>query len=208
MTIAKIKDQIAGLQRKLEREAPPEPDPRDERIERLEGELAEERENAAGLLRNIDELHFKIEILEKSYSKQLEDARQQAEKAENESTEHKARLAELDGGSQETAKSLGELREELERVTAERDRLRRTVEPSPAAPGESGVRKSDEPAPQAESMSIDEILEDSVWAREQERIDKERGVAHGHEPADQDGTIEELIPPDAVFAGKDRPDDS
>lgn len=218
MTIAKIKERLPKIKdqlprikdqlrlgRKTESDAPPEPDPRDAKIERLERELAEEQAHAAQLRSNVDELHFKIEILEKSYSKQLKDARQRAEQAEQGLAEQQARLGELDGAKQTTTQSLADVKAELERVTAERDRLRRALDP--AAPRHRGAGAPDDAAPRAEAMSIDEILEDALWAREQERIDKERGAAHGRDTEPQEGPVEDMLAPDAVFAPKDAGDD-
>jgi DNA repair exonuclease SbcCD ATPase subunit len=218
MTIAKIKERLPKIKdrlprirdqlrlgRKTESDALPEPDPRDAKIERLERELTAEQEHTAKLRSNVDELHFKIEILEKSYSKQLQDARQRAEQAEQGLAEQKARVGEIDGAKQTTAQSLSEAKAELERVTAERDRLRRALDPAtprhpdPCAPDDAGLRP--------EALSIDEILEDALWAREQQKINKARGAAHGRETESQEGPVEDMLAPDAVFAPKDAGDD-
>lgn len=204
MSIDKIRDQLRR-KRKPDEDTGAESDPRDSRIEQLERELSEEQENAAQLRRTVDELNFKIEILEKSYSTQLKDARERAEKAEQALADHKSRLGELDGNQQQAAKSLADLKVALERVTAERDRLRRAVDP--AAPKHPGPEDPGKPAPPRESMSIDDILEDAIWAREQERINKERGVAHGREVEQEDGTIEEMLAPDLVLKRKEDSDE-
>ncbi|HSG63389.1 MAG TPA: hypothetical protein VLD39_00240 [Gammaproteobacteria bacterium] len=203
--LPKIKDQL-GFGRKAEPGATPEPDPRDARIERLERELAEEQEHTARLRSTLNELHFKIEILEKSYSKQLRDARQRAEHAEQGLAEQKAQLGELDGAKQATAQSLSDIKAELERVTTERDRLRRALDP--AAAQHSAAAGSGGAAAGTEAMSIDDILEDALWAREQERINKERGIAHGREIEDQPAPLEDMLAPDAVFTPKDAGDDT
>ena len=65
---------------KGKRPAPPAPDERDATIERLERTLGEERQNSATLRETVDGLHFKAEVLEKGYSKQLADARLRSEK--------------------------------------------------------------------------------------------------------------------------------
>jgi len=202
--IPKIKDQL-GLGRKTESDAPPEPDPRDAKIERLERELAEEQEHTAKLRGNVDELHFQIERLEKSYSTQLQDARQRAVQAEQGLAEQQARLGEIDGAKQTTAQSLSEVKAELERVTGERDRLRRALDP--ATPRHPDACAPDDTGPRPEALSIDEILEDALWAREQEKINKARGAAHGRETEPQEGPIEDMLAPDAVFAPKDAGDD-
>jgi len=87
----------------------------------------------------------------------------------------------------------------------QRDRLRRALDP--ATPRRPDARARDDAAPRPEALSIDEILEDKLWAREQERINKERGAAHGRETEPQEGPVEDMIAPDAVFAPKDGGDD-
>ena len=51
------------------------PDPRDAAIERLERELGEQSSLAATLREQLDAATFKVEVLEKSYAKQLADTR-------------------------------------------------------------------------------------------------------------------------------------
>jgi hypothetical protein len=61
---------------------PPVPDERDAIIKRLEQTIAEERKNSATLRETVDNLRFKTETLERSYAKQLADARQRGTSAE------------------------------------------------------------------------------------------------------------------------------
>ena len=205
--IAKLKDQLAVLQRKAApEEDEPGPDPREVAIEGLEREIEQEREHAVELRRTIDELQFKIEILEKSYSKQLQDARDRATKAEAQLAAQTAQATDLGGTPADLAKTLAKLREELEQVTKERDRLRRSTAPNASPLQAPGISTDDEALLAPEALSIDQILEDAVWAREQERINKERGAAHGHEPANEEPPLEDLLAPDLVFAGKDGED--
>ena len=76
--------------------APSISDERDAQIERLERDLAEERGHSATLRTTIEDLRFKADILERSYSKQLADARERGEAVERESADLRARLAELE----------------------------------------------------------------------------------------------------------------
>src|SRR5690606_18932267 len=50
-------------------------DERDEKIARLEQEIEAERARAAELERTVKALEFKLDVLERSYAKQLADAR-------------------------------------------------------------------------------------------------------------------------------------
>jgi len=85
-------------------------DERDETIARLEHELEAERARSRELEGAVKAVEFKLDVLERSYGKQLADARAAGDAARQELAEIKARLA-------ETA-------QELRQVTAVRDRLR------------------------------------------------------------------------------------
>src|SRR5690606_15949827 len=69
------------------------PDELDAARERLERALAEERQKSAALRASVDGLQFKLDVLEKSYAKQLADARQHAEAAARTPAERDADLA-------------------------------------------------------------------------------------------------------------------
>src|SRR6188472_440518 len=91
-------------------EAPPQPDERDAAIARLERTVAEERQNAASLREANDALNFKLQIMEKSYAKQLVDARQRMDAALKELAGHQTRLKELGSGGEDTLRLLAETR--------------------------------------------------------------------------------------------------
>ncbi len=205
MTIAKLKDQLAGklkdqLATKRKREDPPGPDERDTTIEKLEGIIAEERDHSATLRRTIDELHFKAETLERGYSTQLEAARQLHQKAEQALTEHKARLAEFEGAGKDATQLLDEARAELAQVTAERDRLRKALS-SPGSVGAAATASADS-RPQDDQMSIDELLEDAIWAHEQKKLNQKRRGIDTQPEAELESTAEVLVPPELVFTSK------
>jgi dGTP triphosphohydrolase len=96
---------------------PPVPDERDTLIRRLEQALAEERKNSSTLREAVDDLRFKTETLEKSYAKQLADARQKAATAEQALAAHKAEVATFGADREETIRLLTEARAELAQVT-------------------------------------------------------------------------------------------
>jgi len=89
---------------------PNAPDERDETIARLERELEAERAARAELEDAVKALEFKLDVLERSYGKQLADAREAGDAAQQELSELKVLLAETT--------------QELKQVTAVRDRLR------------------------------------------------------------------------------------
>jgi len=201
MTIAKLKDQL-GLLSKGKSAGPPAPDPRDAAIARLEAAIAEEREHSASLRETIDELRFKAETLERSYSKQLDDARIRSETAEQELAEQQARLAELTGTDKDATQQRSAVREDLKRATAERDRLRRALASAGGAPVELPALDIADPAPLADAMSIDELLEDALWANEQKRLNQQRGVKNPRASDADKSPTEEMLAPDLVFASK------
>jgi chromosome segregation ATPase len=199
MTIAKLKDQLAS---RLRRQNPDGPDPRDAAIERLERALADEREHTAALRATIDALHFKAEVLETGYAKQLEDARERRETAEQELAELKLRLADFEGTGKDAAQLLHETRVELARVTAERDRLGRSAAASGRPVAAVSGRAPADPLSQPDENSINQLLEDAIWVDEQERVSQARSRTAPEMPTEPDLTAEELISPELVFAKK------
>ena len=101
-----------------------QPDERDAAIARLERTVAEERQNAASLREANDALNFKLQIMEKSYAKQLVDARQRMDAALKELAGHRTRLKELGSGGEDTLRLLSETRAELNRIKAERNQMK------------------------------------------------------------------------------------
>src|SRR5262245_27156577 len=99
--------------------APTVPDERDAAIKRLERTLVEERQIASKLREENDALRFKGQVLEKSYSKQLADARQRMEVLQKEIEGYKSRFAQLGSGAEDTMKMLADTRAELTRVTSD-----------------------------------------------------------------------------------------
>jgi hypothetical protein len=93
-------------------------------IERLERELAEERARCAALRVSIEDLRFKLEVVEKSYLKQLSDTRVQRDAAQQRVADQEARLGTLDTAMAETLRLLTTTHEQLERVAVDHDRLR------------------------------------------------------------------------------------
>ena len=91
-------------------------------IARLECALAEQRDNSAELRNTVDELRFQNNTLETSYSKQLKDARERCDVAEDALAELQVQLDEV-GGKENIFEVLATTRADLDRITAERDRL-------------------------------------------------------------------------------------
>jgi len=199
MPIAKIKDKIDRL--KSARAEPPSPDERDALIEQLECSLAEERDNAAELRQTVNELTFQKDTLETSYSKQLDDCRERQTTAEDELAALQAELHDV-GGGEDILAQLAAARAELETVTAERDRLRdRIRQPADGKRFEEILAPTDAAA-EIDAYSIDELLEDAIWAQDQARVDKQKAREAAKAAASAELPPEDMVSPDLVFPGK------
>lgn len=192
--IAKLKDQIDRL--KTPKVEPPAPDERDAVIEKLEDALAEERDSAAALQSTVDELRFQKDTLETSYATQLNDARERSAAAEGALAELQARLDELSDG-EDILEVLATAKADLEQVTAERNRLRERIREPADGQRPTEVPRPTDPGAEFDAFSIDELLEDAVWAHEQARIEKDESRAAAA-PVDETPP-EDMVPPDLVF---------
>jgi len=184
-----------------------QPDERDATIARLERDLAESREAMAALRADNEALRFKVEILEKSYSKQLADARQRGEVAAKELAGHQTRLKELGTGGEETLRLLEETRAELHRVTAERNLMREDSarpEGRRQPVGRAGAARSDV----ADTSSTINALIMNAGAQ----------PGRGREPAgdsnlsarvrdEPSSSSEVMVSPDLIFTEKDKDGD-
>jgi DNA repair exonuclease SbcCD ATPase subunit len=182
--------------RQAKQDAPPPPDERDAIIERLERTVAEERKNSAKLRNTVEDLRFKAEILEKSYAKQLADARQRSATAE----QHLADQTALETSREETMRQLNETRAELERVTIERDQLLEQPGRSDAPRPRIRTVPRGDSGSQAAEGTINELMANLRFTRE--RPPPEDSHLHSHARADEECPSEEMIAPDLVFPKK------
>ena len=177
----------------------PPSDAKNTDAERLEQALAEERQHATTLRATVEDLRFKITILEKSYAKQLADARTRAEAAERGLAEEKARLAGIDGNHENTLQLLTEARGHLAKVTAECDLLRKQLA--------SGIGQKIEkaaayhhhaPAPPPEGeLTINTLMADLSKVAEERR--SPLASSRPQENAVEEPPAEDMIPADLVF---------
>lgn len=193
MTEDRIKDRQA-LPNKAKSAPPSAPDDRDAIIERLERAIAEESQHTAMLRKAAEESHFKAEILEKSYAKQLKDARLRSEAAERELADLKARMAELETAHEDAKRLLTKARTELEFSPSDRVQLRKAL----VSTDGTEIDQHDAESPVEEgSLTIDELMRDSNWAEEQPPVGREK--EHPETQTDQDLPPEEMISADLVF---------
>ncbi len=193
MTEDLIKNRQA-LPNKANSAAPSASDDRDATIERLERAIAEESQHTAMLRKAAEESRFKAEILEKSYAKQLKDARLRSEAAERELADLKTRMAELETAHEDAKRLLTKARTEVEFSPSNRVHLRKAL----ASTDGTEIDKHDAESPGEEgSLTINELMRDSNWAEEQPPVGREK--VHPETQTDQDSPPEEMISPDLVF---------
>jgi len=135
---------------------------RDAGIEQLERALADEREYSAALRAKAEELRFRNEILEKSYAKQLDDARAEIRSGNEVRDEQAERIASLDAARIDAIGLLEQAKVEIDRLTTERERLRRRLLGADAENTEGpGLDADFDP----DECSIDELMDDASWLR-------------------------------------------
>jgi dTMP kinase len=171
---------------------------RDAEIEQLERRLADEREHSAGLRSSVNELRFQMEILEKSYSKQLEDARSRADAAEKRADEQRIRVADLDTARQDAIQLLSEAKAEIDRLSS----LRKRSNDQPATRNDRPVGVLDEDDELSAEGTINTLLDDAKWVRDKEPGEEARLTADAEARAAEEAAQEEMISPDLVFTAR------
>lgn len=170
-------------------------------IKRLEAALAEERRNAAALREASDQLRFKAEILEKSYAKQLADARQKTAEAQQALADHRAKIAEFGEGREDTMRMLKETRAELEKVKLDRDQLKRQLARGPNNFDRSPLHVDADPT--VAEGTINQLMANADWGKETKpRLPGAATVEAKPEPA----VPEIMLAPELVFTKKDKDD--
>jgi chromosome segregation ATPase len=186
--------------------APAVPDERDLKIERLERALAEEKAHAVTLREAADAQKFKLEILEKSYTKQLADTRQRADVATKELTELKAKLAQHGTGGEETLKKIEDLHSELLNVTAERNKLREQLAKSDTRRGGGYGNKTEPRRPLDESSdTINSLIKNAGIDSGPEKPRGGDSNLNARVKLEQ-GSAEIMVSPDLIFTEKDKDD--
>jgi hypothetical protein len=190
-------------------------DPRDEQVERLERELAEQRDAAKSLREALDAATFKIEILEKSYATQLAEVRDKRAALEAELKEKDEILANLGGGHEHTLRELNDALAVIKVLKKERDQLRKQIAEGGFRPrGESKARAllgaDDNTRAVTSSASDDDtsggtinaLIANAGWAEKKPTVGT--GQATAQVETDAEPAQHEMLSPDLVFTAKDK----
>ena len=167
---------------------------RDAQIAELERQLAVERGNSAMLREESDGFRFKIEILEKSYAKQLADTRAKLAAVEKAAAERKAYEVAYGADHEETVRLLRETRAELEQLKVDRDQLRTQARRSGwTAPGAKDADTS-----QTGEGTINQLMAGASW------LTKREGATGGSNleakvAAPETAPVEDMLAPELVF---------
>jgi chromosome segregation ATPase len=172
---------------------PGEVEERDRRIAELERAIGEERAHSADLRATVQDLKFKLEILEKSYAKQLADARRGCESAEQALSQQHTRNAELDQAREDAIELLTDAKTEMDRLTEERDQLRRQLA------SRDGWAVDPDKGTDDDGGTINTLLDDASWLRKRMPSEDELARAKA-EKAAAEAPPEEMISPDMFFA--------
>jgi septal ring factor EnvC (AmiA/AmiB activator) len=184
----------------------PASDPRDATIARLERALAEERALAASLRESLDAATFKVEILEKSYAKQLAEARDKCAALEEALKEKEEILANLGGGHEHTLRELADAVAVIKVLKAERDQLRRQIAQGGFRQrAERVARAAPPPVEDASCADINELIANAGWAKKKSAVGT--GLATAQVEAEPAPPQQEMLPPELVFTSKDREQD-
>jgi hypothetical protein len=183
----------------------------------LERKLEEQRAFATTLRESLDAATFKIEILEKSYAKQLTEARDKRAALEAELQEKDQILANLGGGHEHTLRELNDALTVIKVLKAERDKLRKQIAQGGfRQPNERPTRAQllvgdtigdarDDPRSDTTGETINALIANTTWAEKKPEV----GSGHaGAQVAQQDEPPHaEMIAPDLVFTEKDKDDE-
>jgi hypothetical protein len=168
-------------------------------IDRLNRAVAEERRHSAELRRTVDELRFKMDILEKSYSKQLADTRALCESAEARREETAVRAAELDVARGDAIELLEAAKVELDRLARERDQLRKQLASRDGWQVEGAGDAADF---EFDEGTINGLMNDDKWlARAESEHQKQIRERKSVETAEESPT-EDLLAPEIVLKRK------
>ena len=171
---------------------------RGDAIERLEGELDEQRAETQLLRQELDATAFKTETLEKSYAKQLAEVRDKLVSVQSELKEKEEILSGLGGPHEHTLRELSDALTVIKVLKKQLDQLRKSAQ------GGGALRQRTEKTTKARELLGNDAYglmpaenkENRVAARASSGDDTRASGAYAHaSPGDDtgDGTINSLI---------------
>ncbi len=198
-------------------------------IERLQRELEEQRNAAKALRESLDAVTFQKEILEKSYAKQLAEARDKRAAIEIELAEKDQILSGLGGGHEHTLRELSDALTVIKVLKKERDQLRKQIAQGgsfrqrseitkarallgdegrgmpPAPDGNAGDSTIAASADDTSDGTINAMIANAGWAEKKPNLGSGQATAQvGSEP---EAPQEEMLAPDLVFTANDKEKD-
>jgi hypothetical protein len=189
------------------------------RGEATEQELDDQRATTQSLRQELDAARFKIEMLEKSYAKQLAELRDKRAALETELKEKDEILAGLGGPHEHTLRELSDAIAVIKILKKERDQLRKQI--AQGGFRQANDRPNDRPtiaarllgeaqAPRAiedtSDGTINSLIANESWAEKKPRIGTGQATAKVEAP-EPEPSKEEMLSPDLVFTDNDKEQD-
>jgi hypothetical protein len=189
-----------------------------------EDDLQEQRAATQSLREELDAARFKIEMLEKSYAKQLSELRDKLAATQEDLKTKDEILANLGGGHEHTLRELNDALAVIKILKKERDHLRKQIaqggfrqpehRPTIASRMVEDVRvpsmAEGARAPRAvedtSDGTINSLIANESWAAKKPRIGTGQAAAKVEAPEPEPSKVE-MLSPDLVFTANDKEDD-
>jgi hypothetical protein len=180
-------------------------------------ELEEQRATAESLRQELDAARFKIEMLEKSYAKQLAELRDKRAALETELKEKNEILEGLGGPHEHTLRELSDAIAVIKVLKKERDQLRKQAaqggfrqpnDRSNARPTIAARLLGDEVAPRTvdDTNEINSLIANESWAEKKPGVGTGQATAKVEAPEPEPSKVE-MLSPDLVFTDRDKEQD-
>ena len=184
-----------------------------------EQELEEQRATTQSLRQELDAARFKIEMLEKSYAKQLAELREKRAALETELKEKDEILAGLGGPHEHTLRELSDAIAVIKILKKERDQLRKQI--AQGGFRQPNDRPNDRPTIAARLLgdavaprkvedtsdgTINSLIANESWAERKPSVGTGQAAAKVEAP-EPPPSKEEMLSPDLVFTDRDKEQD-
>lgn len=171
-----------------------------ETIAQLEEALEAEKLQSQSLRDQLESLEAKIAEVEARVEGRLEAAVARAEKAEQRIKEQSERLESLGSGRESTMLALNEARSELALVTAERDKLRRSLTNVESMQTETLAFTEDDPGPTKNGTEAEEQLPSIEELMANLSATQDGSTDSGEEEQPEEPEWKEMISPEVIVA--------